>query len=714
MRAALPAPEACAARRVTGVDCAAPTLILRSASPAVRRHVPGLCRTGTARRGGCSVERTEQEAAGDARYEEPHAVACTAVGSLRAGPATEAQAERRRGADEASVQADVKLKCHLDSDGPMARDRDQHEANARGRTEPTLGNLTDLEVPAEDVDTLPPITAGERVSRTPAPAPTRRRGWLIVLVLVLVAAVAVVWVNQSRLRGMVPRTELNDVLGRAEQALQAGHLDGQDGTSARELFQSVIAVQPDNDAAHDGLQRTGRALLAQADAALQAGHVDEAAQQAVVARELLGGGSDIDRLDRAILAARAPAPATPDLVERAQQALAAGKLDGPQGAAALYQQIAHADPGSAVATHGLDQVGEVMARRAQQALDTRDAATAGARIEELAALQPTNGALPALRAAQAQLQAARTAPTAAPAATMAAAATPAVAATLPPPPAPIQAAPAPDHRAVASEVKQGQAALRAGRINGAGDDTALAHFKAALLLDPDSAEARDGLGKIAQALTVQANAATDAGDSAQATRLLAQAALLAPRSADLAAARAHLANSARSPAPAPDSAGDDGAAATVAPVLSPQQSATIARLVQAARAAAQRGDIMMPPGDSAFDLYRSALAIDGNNAAARQGLQALPDTVVQQFQRALAAGNLRQANDMLANHAELAPGDAQHAGMAARLTSAWLDQAEQQLARGDRAGAAQALDRARKLTPGDARLASLSARLAGS
>jgi hypothetical protein len=572
-----------------------------------------------------------------------------------------------------------------------------------------LGNLNDLEVPAEDVDTLPPITAGERVSRTPAPAPTRRRGWLVVLVLILVAAVAVVWVNQNRLRGMVPRTELNDVLGRAEQALQAGHLDGQDGTSARELYQSVIAVQPDNDAAHDGLQRTGRALLAQADAALQAGHVDAAAQQAVVARDLLGGGSDIDRLDRAILAARAPAPATPDLVERAQQALAAGKLEGPQGAAALYQQIAHADPGSAVATHGLDQVGEVMARRARQALDAHDAAAAGARIEELAALQPTNGALPALRAAQAQLQAAGTAPAAA-----VAAATPAVAATLPPPPAPIQAAPAPDHRAVASEVSQGQAALRAGRISGAGDDTALAHFKAALMLDPDSAEARDGLGKIAQALTVQANAATDAGDSAQATRLLAQAALLAPRSADLAAARAHLANSARPPAPAPDSAGDDGAAATVAPVLTPQQSATIARLVQAARAAAQRGDIMMPPGDSAFDLYRSALAIDGNNAAARQGLQALPDTVVQQFQRALAAGNLRQANDMLANHAELAPGDAQHAGMAARLTSAWLDQAEQQLARGDRAGAAQALDRARKLTPGNARLATLSARLAGS
>jgi tetratricopeptide (TPR) repeat protein len=399
-------------------------------------------------------------------------------------------------------------------------------------------------------------------------------------------------------------------------------------------------------------------------------------------------------------------------VEQAQQALAAGKLDGPQGAAALYQQIAHADPGSAVATHGLDQVGDAMARQAQQALDAHDATTAGARIEQLAALQPTNGALPALRAAQAQLQAATTA-TAASVAAKSDATPPVAVASLPPPPAPIQAAPAVDQRAVDSEVRQGQAALRAGRISGAGSDTALAHFKAALRLDPDNAPARDGLGKIAQALTVQANAATDAGDSAQATRLLAQAAVLAPHSADLAAARAHLANSGRQSGPVADNA-DDATVPAAPMALTPQQSATIARLVQRAQAATQRGDIMMPPGDSAYDAYRSALAIDGNNAAALQGLHALPDAVAQQFQRALAAGNLHQAEDMLANYAELAPGGARHAGMTARLTSAWLDQAEQQLARGDRAGAAQALDRARRLAPGDSRLASLSARLAGS
>ncbi len=586
----------------------------------------------------------------------------------------EAQAERPRGVDEACAQANVKLQRHLCSDG----------------------SWPEIETSTKWM---------HAVARNPRWAiwPTL----MIMLLLILAAVVAMVWINQNRLRGMVPRTELNDVLGRAQQALQDGRLDGQDGISARELFQAAVAVQPDNDVAHAGLQRVGRALLAQADAALQAGRVDQAAQQATVARDLLGGGSDIDRLDRAILAARAPAPATPDLVEQAQQALATGKLDGPQGAAALYQQIARADPGSAVATHGLDQVGDALARQAQQALDAHDAATAGARIEQLAALQPTNGALPALRAAQAQMQAG------AAAAATASVATAPVAPMLPPPPAPVQAAPAPDQRAVDNEVKLGQAALRAGRIIGAGRDTALAHFKAALLLDPDNAPARDGLGKIAQALTVQANAATDAGDTAQATQLLGQAALLAPHSTDLAAARAHLANNARTPASASNPVADD--AAEAAPMaLTPQQSATIARLVQRAHAATQRGDIMMPPGDSAYDLYRSALAIDGNDAAALQGLHALPDDVEHQFQRALAAGNLHQAGDMLANYAELAPGDARHAGLVARLTSAWLDQAEQQLARGDRAGAAQALDRARKLAPNDPRLANLGARLARS
>lgn len=605
----------------------------------------------------------------------------------------------------------------------MREHRDQHETGARGRTEPTLGDLSNLEAPLTPQEqSLPDLRAEPRPARE-RPShrlPQRRHGGLwLVLALVLVGA-AVVWVNADRLRGMVPRTELNVVLGQASQALEDGRLDGHDGTSARELYQSALEQQPDSDAARDGLQRVGRALVAQADSQLQAGQPDAAAASAATARELLGGGRDVDRLDQAINAARAPAPATPDLVDQAQRALAAGQLDGEQGAIALYRRIAHADPGSAVAAHGLAQVASMLAAQAQQALTARDADTASARIAQLAALQPDNGALPALRAAQAQLAAPAAATSDASAATPAADSAPEPApavvqpsappAALPPAPPPVRAVPAVDTQAVAAHVRQGQAALRAGRMLGAGDDTALAHFKAALRLDPDNAAARDGLGKIAQALTVRATAAADAGDTSQAAQLLKQAALLAPHSADLAAAQAHVANA---PAAGGQAVDATDANADTAPVLSPGDSARVARLVARAQAATAAGDITMPPGASAYDLYRNALAIDGNSAPALRGVRELPEAVYRQFQSALASGNLGRAGNALANYTELAPGDARGMVMRARLATALLDQADMQLGQGDRGGAAQSLDRARRLAPNDPRLARLGARLAG-
>jgi len=567
----------------------------------------------------------------------------------------------------------------------MSGRRDQHDADSHGRTEPTLGDLDHLDAPPRAPlplnDGLPQVTVEPRHGRTRTTPPPRRggrRGWLVPLLLVLVIAlVAGLWFSQNRLRGMLPRTDFNNVLGQAQQALQAGHLDGQDGTSARELFQAALALEPDNDGARDGLHQVGQAELSQADAALQAGKLDQAAQQAGVARELLGGGSDIDRLDHAISSARTAQVQTVDLVGRAQQALAAGQLEGPQGAGALYKQMLQADPSNAVASHGLDQVGDALAAQARKAFDANDSAKASTIVEQLAALQPNNGALPALRAQQAQVQ-------------------------------------QQDSSALDAALKQGQDALRAGRIGGSGDDTALAHYKAALALDPDNAQAKAGLGDVAEALTVQASAAIDAGDTAQAGQLLDQAAALAPKSADLAAARARLTSAVQAPAVATATPSDDGTVAPAAASLSPEQAAAVATLVQRAQIATSNGNIMMPPGDSAYDLYRSALAIDGNNAAAQQGLQALPGQVEQQFNQDLASGKLGPANDMLANLADLAPGDASQVALSNRLASAWLDQAEQQLSSGDRVGASQSLERARKLAPTHPRVLDLSARLQAS
>ena len=576
----------------------------------------------------------------------------------------------------------------------MSRRRDQHESDHRGRTEPKLGDLGGLDEPprsAAPPDDLPSMDAEPRGWRRASKLPrrSRRRGWLVpVLVLALIGVVGGAWIEQNRLRNLLPRTELNDVLSRAQQALAAGHLDGDDGNSARELFQAAVALEPDNDAARNGLHQVGMAEISQADAALQAGQLDVAAQKAAVARELLGGGSYVDRLDKMIAAKRGSQVQVSTLVDQAQQAVAAGQYGGEHGAGALYRQVLAADPGNAVARHGLDQVGDALAAQAQKALDANDGTTADAEIEQLAALQPNNAALPGLRAARAQVR-------------------------------------QQDSAALDAALQQGDEALRAGRIDGAGDDTALAHYKAALALSPGNPQAEAGLGKVAQALTVQANAAMDAGDAAQAGTLLDHAAALAPKSADLAAARARLQGMAQAksspqtgikPGAAPkatapadeDSAADAG---MLHPALTPQQSEQIASLLQQAQAATQRGDIMLPPGKSAYDLYRNALAIDGNSAVAQHGLQALPGVVLQLFNRALAAGDLARAGLMLDNLADLAPGDASQNILRQRLAGAWLDQADRQLAGGNRAGAMQALEQARKLAPNHPRVLDLTARL---
>ncbi len=564
----------------------------------------------------------------------------------------------------------------------MSGRRDQHEPESRGRTEPTLGSLDQLDAPPRgapmrDDPPWPDTEPRRRWRRASTMRNRPRRGWLVpLLLLALVGVVAGAWIGQNRLRSLLPRTELNDVLSRAQQALAAGQLDGRDGTSARELYQAAIALEPDNDMARNGLHQVGMAELSQADAALQAGQFDVAAQKAAVAHELLGGGSDVDRLDQQIAAKRASQVQVSVLVQQAQQAFAANQFGGEHGAGTLYRQVLQADPGNAVARHGLDQVGDALAAQARKALDANDSAAADADIEQLAALQPNNAALPGLRAARAQAQ-------------------------------------QQDSAALDTALQQGDEALRAGRIDGPGDDTALAHYKAALALSPDNPQAEAGLGKVAQALTVQANAALDAGDTAQAATLLDHAEALAPKSADLAAARARLqgAQAHKPPRAAAPARNEEAAPPAPPPVLTPQQSAQVARLLQQAQDATQRGDIMLPPGRSAYDLYRNVLAIDGDSAVAQRGLQALPGVVQQLFNRALAAGDLNRAGQMLDNLADLAPGDASQNIMRQRLAGAWLDEADRQLAQGNRIGAAQSLEQARKLAPNQPRVLDLAARL---
>src|SRR5579875_434252 len=535
---------------------------------------------------------------------------------------------------------------HMGNQRPVPPSRD-----SQGRTEPVLGDLDRLEAQPDRTDErAPPSFSADvsgRVRRAAAPRTRRRARWpLVVAAVIVVLGGSWVWTHHAALSALLPRTQLNSLLTRGNQALAAGKLSG-GPDSARALFEAARALDPDSEQALAGLQKVGNAQLQRARAALQRGDLAAARSALEEARSLLGGGPGVNEVDQAIARAVLRGANIDILIGQGRAALAAGRIEGSDGAATLFGKVLQGDPGNAVARHGMDQVGGALAARLQAQLQQNDRAGAHKTLDELAGLLPHYAQLPALQAAVAHA----------------------------------------DKQAETQRdqyLANGEADLRAGKITGNGDDNALAQFKAALAADPGNAQAEAGLGQVAQALLVQAAA-------------------LAPKSADLAAARSRLASGGVHAAA--------GAALPVAPVLTPVESAKVARLVQRARLAARRGDIMLPPGDSAYDLYRSALAIDGNNAAALAGLRSLATLTRQQFAQALQNGNLQHADDMLATLEQLDPGDAAALQMRHQLGSAWLDRADHDATLGRAADARSALAEARRLVPDDPRIGEVNARI---
>lgn len=550
---------------------------------------------------------------------------------------------------------------------------DRHDSSSRDtprRTEPVLGNLDQLDTGADrragvgmEPPTRPPFVAHR--DRGYTPRRQRRIPWAaIVIVLALAGAGAWAWSHQAMLRGWLPQTQLNTLLTRADTAFAAGKLSGSPD-SARDLYEAARALDPDNEQALTGLQKVGNAELAKARDALQQRDYSDARAALEEARSLLGGGAAVQAVDDALAKAVLHSANIDVLINQARAALANGRIDGNDGAAALFGKVLGGDPHNAVARHGMDQVGDVLANRIQTRLGNHDRIGAKQTLADLANWLPRYSQLPNLRAL-------------------------------------VSAADRAADEQRDQYLAQGEADLRAGKVTGSGDDNAEARFKAALAADPGNAKAQAGLGQVAEALIVQANAAIDSGHAHDAGALLDHAAALAPKSADLAAARSRLAAGGQHVAKS---------SAVPAPSMTPAQSAQVARLVARAKSAARKGDIMLPPGDSAYDLYRAALGIDGNDANAQVGLRGLPQVTRNQFQQALRDGNLEHANDMLATLEQLDPGDPVAATMRHRLGSAWLDRADHEAMLGRAAAARTALQEAQQLVPQDPRISEVDARI---
>ena len=539
---------------------------------------------------------------------------------------------------------------------PNAPRASHAEPMSRQRSEPSFGRLDEI-VAAADEHIMRASRSGQRRAKR---EPRRSRVGLAAFFVVLVLAVAsfAAWRYQDRLRGFLPSTELNDVLARAQRALVSGDLDGSQGISARELFQSARTLDPDNDIARRGLNQVGEKLLERARLALKNNDIGSAQRAVAIARELLGGGAAVDEVARTIGRIEARGTETETLLASAQQALDGGHLLGNDGAIAVYQQILVVEPDNALARAGLTRCAERLATQARTALDADNQTVAATHIEDISRSVPGFPALPELRAKLNSLRE--------------------------------NAA-----SALEQDLVRGESQLRAGNIAGA-SGSASSLFESVLQRDRDNVRARAGLRRVAQGLVVQARAALEDSNPGNADKLLVQAEKLAPESAELRAAKIDLRE-----------LRERLAIAAERPPANVADIERMQKLVVEAGQAAEAGRLIEPPGNCAYDKYRAALAIDGGNRAALDGIGKLPARARELFDAALKDNALARARAMSEALRQLAPSDAAIAAMSERLATAYYDEAERSIGEKQRDAATRSLKAGRELSPSNARAAAI-------
>jgi len=533
------------------------------------------------------------------------------------------------------------------------------EADPRRRSDPSMGRLEEIIAATDDH-----ILRASRVSRRKTRRARKGAGLWIALALGLFVAGGgvMIWKHQDRLRSFLPTTELNDMLARAQRALDAGNLDGSRGDSARELFRQARSLDQDNDIARRGLNAVGEKLLARGRDALKRNDVDAARQAIVSARELLGGGIAIEEVEKSIVAFDARGNETESVLAAAQAAFDGGRLLGDDGSVALYQRILASDSSNALAKAGIMRSVDALAAQAKSAFSANDLASATSRVEDVARIMPSYPALPDLRA---QLGSQREASAA----------------------------------AIEKDLLRGEALLRTGRFSGSAD-SAQGVLESVLQRDANNERARAGLRRVGQALIVQARAAIEDSNTTAAGRLLDQAEALIPGQGDLRAARSELRE-----------LRERLAIAAERPPASPADIERMRNLINEAEQASNAGRLINPPGNSAYDKYRAALAIDGNNAAALEGLQRLPAKARELFDQQIGEGLLGRALGMLEVVRQVAPSDPSIAAMSERLANAYLDLAEKRIAEKQVEDARRALQSAHGLSPNNARLVALEQKL---
>lgn len=516
----------------------------------------------------------------------------------------------------------------------------------RQRREPGMGNdplalLAERREP--ELPTVPSVG--------PAPdAATAWWPWALLFAGLLLAGIALVVWREPLGRLLVPDAPLTRQLQAAESALKRGELSRTDGRGARELFQAVLATDPDHPGARQGLAAVRDAAVALAGAALDVGDRVRAREALALATALSAPAAQLQPLQERLAAADASLQDIERLLVEAQTLQRQGRDDDALG---VYLRVLERQPDSSLALAGRQQVLAQWLRQAQEKIAVGDLAAAEATVAKAAGYDPSHVDLPAVRVLLGERQAER-------------------------------------QRLRAAEQRAAETALAAGRL-----EQAWQIYQRLLGDEPKSESLRSGASRVMDALAARVRRQLGDFEFAAAEADLATLQRWAPQAPSVRALQEQLKRSRSNQ--------------QKLPVVGDVRQ--LPALMQQATEAIAAGRLVSPPGDNAWDALRRAVAISPDDAAISEALRRFEQAARECFESHALANRLSDAEACLDARSLREPPQAL-ADARRRLALRWLALGNERIGQNEPELARRALDNAKRLDVRAPGIANLEQRLA--
>jgi len=505
--------------------------------------------------------------------------------------------------------------------------------------------------PVEPPSREPLARRSARARAAAADAWRRRRGIWVAMGVLAIAMLLIVGVRLFLVDRIWPETRAQALLDEAAAATAAGHLSASDGTGARQLYEAALALDPDDARPQSGLADVARAAVVQAATAVDAGRFDDAHAALRLARELSAPREHVDAVATALRRREAEGAGLDRLVAAAQAAQASGDLDGGEDSALpLYRRVLVLQPDNADALRGREDALASLLDDARRRLREGGLREAAELIARARAYDPGHVDLPDTDARLTEeLDALR-------------------------------------RRAARS--------LEAGHV-----ERAVAEWRTLLAFDPADARAQRGLQDAGAAYAGRAERFARDFNFADADAQLREARALAADSEAVRLAGEHVERS-------------RARHARLGPQLPPgERRQRVETLLRQAAAAEARGDLLTPPGDSAYDKIRAARLVAPDDPAVARASSRLLPSARQCFDAGLRANSLARARACLDAREVLGDEGGAVREARRRLAQRWLAIGDERLGAGNLVGAEAALASARDVDPGVPGHAELARRL---